>query len=339
MLLARELGREVGKVAACDAFRVPRASFYRYEARTRQEEVPAVRRSSPLALGDDERAQVLEVLHSERFMDIAVPEVFATLLDEGVYICSPRTMYRVLASQDELQERRRIRRHGNYQKPELVATGPNQVWSWDITKLKGAQKWNYLYLYVLLDIFSRYVVGWLVAERQSAALAKELIEESCEKQGIEPGQLTAHSDRGSPMISHTVAQLYANLGVTKSLSRPHTSNDNPFSEAQFKTVKYHPAFPERFGCLDDATKYCRSFFPWYNQEHRHSGLNMLTPYSVHYGLAEAVVAKRNEVLEQAFLANPQRFKHRLPRQKPAPDAVWINKPVNFSTSDNYEGET
>jgi len=333
---AGELSLEVGKMAACLAFGLSRATFYRHEARIRQPQVPAIRPSSPLALMPEERTAVLEVLHSERFMDVSVAEVFATLLDEGQYFCSTRTMYRILEAEGELQERRRQRQHGNYTKPELIATGPNQVWSWDITKLKGPQKWTYFYLYVLLDIFSRYVVGWMIAHRESAVLAKQLIQESCEKQRVQPDELTIHSDRGKPMTSKTVAQLYADLGITKSLNRPYVSNDNPFSESQFKTVKYHPSFPELFGSIQDARAFGRAFFPWYNDEHRHSGLNMLTPHTVHYGIAEQVLERRNDVLLRAFAENPARFKYRQPRQKELPTEVWINKPV--INTDNKLGD-
>lgn len=328
------LSLEVGKMAACMAFGLSRATFYRHKAKREQALIPALRRSSPLALFPEERTAVLEVLHSERFMDVSVAEVFAILLDEGRYFCSARTMYRILEAEGELKERRRQRQHGNYAKPELIAARPNQVWSWDITKLKGPQKWTYFYLYVLLDIFSRYVVGWMIAHRESAVLARQLIEESCEKQSVEPEELTVHSDRGKPMTAKTVAQLYADLGITKSLNRPHVSNDNPYSESQFKTLKYHRSFPERFGSIQHARSFGRNFFPWYNDQHRHSGLNMLTPCAVHYGKAEKIIAQRNDVLLRAFAANPARFKYRQPRQKDLPTEVWINKPLT-SAENNY----
>ena len=264
---------------------------------------------------------MLDVLHEDRFVDLAPAEVFATLLDEGRYLCSERTMYRILAANQEARERRDQLRHPSYAVPELMATGPNELWSWDITKLKGPAKWVYFYLYVILDVFSRYVVGWMVAHRESAALAERLIETSCRRQGISPGQLTLHADRGSSMRSKTVALLLSDLGVTKTHSRPYTSTDNPFSEAQFKTMKYRPEFPDRFGCIQHSRSFCGPFFGWYNQEHRHGSLGLLTPYDVHYGLAE-----RARVLRDAYAAHPERFPNGVPTPGAPPDAVWINKP-------------
>ena len=320
-----------GVKATCKNLGIPRANFYRFV--TAQERPPRAKHVvSPLALLRSEREEVLAVLHSEKFVDRAPKEIYATLLDEGIYHCSPRTMYRILDDADEVRERRQIRRLSHYEKPELLATGPNQVWSWDITKLKGPAKWSYFHLYVIIDIFSRCVVGWMVAERESSALAELLLQESCEKQGIKPGQLTVHADRGSSMRSKPVAFLLSDLGVTKTHSRPYTSNDNPFSESQFKTLKYCPEFPERFGSIEDARNFCRTFFAWYNKEHRHSGLNMMTPAVAHYGLAETTVAQRNEVLGAAFTKNPARFKYRRPFAKPLPDAVWINKPAANNTA-------
>ena len=235
---------------------------------------------------------MLEVLHEPRFADLAPSEVYATLLGEKRYLCSERTMYRVLAENAEVRERRNQLRHPAYTVPELLATRPNELWSWDITKLLGPAKWTYYYLYTILDVFSRYAVGWMVAYRESARLAERLIEETCRRQGILPGQLTIHADRGSSMTSKPVALLLADLGVTKTHSRPHVSNDNPFSEAQFKTLKYRPDFPERFGSIEHARVHCGDFFPWYNPKHHHAGLGYLTPYEVHYGLAEDVIAQR-----------------------------------------------
>ena len=249
-----------------------------------------------------------------------------TLLDEGRYICSLRTMYRILEKREETRERRAVVRHGKFAKPELIATGPNQVWSWDITKLLGPTKWTYFYLYVLLDIFSRYVVGWMIADRESGVLAKALIEESCEKQEIGEDQLTIHSDRGGPMISKPVAHLLADLGVIKSLSRPQVSNDNPFSEAQFKTLKYSPHFPERFGCQEDAVGFGRTFFPWYNDDHKHSGIGYYTPADIHYGRAHAVQKVRSETLAAAYVAHPERFVRKPPIAQEIPTEVWINPP-------------
>ena len=246
--------------------------------------------------------------------------------NEEKYLCSERTMYRILATASEVRERRNQLQHPTYAKPELLATRPNQVWSWDITKLKGPVKWTYFYLYVMLDIFSRYVVGWMVAQRESAELAKRLIRDSCEKEGIGEGQLTIHSDRGSPMKAKSTGQLLADLGITKSHSRPYTSDDNPFSEGLFKTLKYRPGFPDRFGSQQHALSWGRMFFPWYNQEHRHSGIAMLTPAMVHRGGAAEVLRQRSEVTLAAYQAHPERFVNGPPRPAVLPHAVWINPP-------------
>ena len=325
MKAASELSESVGVQAACNALGVARATFYRQ--RTSNLEPAGERPRPPLALSSQEREEVLEVLHSERFVDRSPQQIWATLLDdEKKYLCSPRTMYRILESEQEVRERRNQRRHPVYSKPELVATAPNQVWSWDITKLKGPVKWNYLYLYVVLDLYSRYVVGWLLAPRESAALAKRLFRESVSKQKISEDQLTVHADRGSSMRSKSLALLLADLGVRKSHSRPYTSNDNPFSEAQFKTLKYHPSFPARFGSLEDGRSFCCSFFQWYNTEHRHSSLAFLTPADVHYERGEEVLAQRTETLLAASAAHPKRFKGRQPTSGSLPEAVWINPP-------------
>jgi putative transposase len=308
---------------ACAALGVPRATYYRQQKPQPQ---ARSRPPSPRALSPVERQGVLETLHAGRFADKAPGEVYATLLDEDIYLCSPRTMYRILEANKELQERRAQLRHPNYAAPELLATGPNQVWSWDITKLRGPVKWSYFHLYVLLDIFSRYVVGWTVANAESAKLAERLIQHSLRKQQVAPGQLVIHADRGAAMTSQPVAALLARLDVTKSHSRPRVSNDNPFSEAQFKTLKYHPTFPGRFGSIEDALTFCRSFFPWYNTEHRHSGIAMLTPESVHYGTAADVLARRRAVLSGAYQANPERFPRGVPLPPPLPSAAWINPP-------------
>jgi putative transposase len=280
-----------------------------------------------LALSSQERQAVVDELHSERFQDKAPLEVYATLLDEGRYLCSPRTMYRVLeAEHGGVIERRRHVQRPAYKKPELLATKPNQLWSWDITKLKGPAKWTYFYLYVIMDVFSRYVVGWMVAHREQQALAKRLISQSCQKQRIKADELTLHADRGSSMTSKLVAQLLADLGVTKTHSRPHVSNDNPFSEAQFKTLKYCPKFPQRFGCIEDSRAFCQDFFGWYNKEHRHSGIALMTPEQVHYGLAEEVYLHRESVLAAAFEMHPSRFKRKKPVPDTPPEEVWINPP-------------
>ena len=318
-----EVGPRLGVRATCEALGVSPASYYR----SRRPGSPATPRFSPRALSSEERQDVLDVLHEPRFVDLAPAEVGATLLDEGRYLCSERTMYRILAANQEVRERRDQLRHPSYAAPELMATAANELWSWDITKLKGPAKWVYYYLYVILDVFSRYVVGWMVAERESAALAERLIEETCERQGIARGQLTLHADRGSSMRSKTVALLLADLGVTKTHSRPYTSTDNPFSEAQFKTMKYRPEFPDRFGCLQHSRSFCGPFFGWYNNEHRHSGLAMLTPHDVHYGLAEQRLAERAAVLATAYAAHPERFPNGVPTPRTLPQAVWINKPL------------
>lgn len=259
-------------------------------------------------------------------MDKAPAEVYATLLDEGVYLCSIRTMYRILHEQCEVRERRNILRRPNYKTPELLATAPNQVWSWDITKLKGPVKWTYYYLYVILDIYSRYAVGWMIAGRETAELARTLIDETCFRQEIEKEKLTIHSDRGPAMTSKSVALLLADLGVTKSLNRPYVSNDNPFSESQFKTLKYRPMFPDRFGSIEDARVFCQTFFEWYNNEHHHTGIALMTPAMVHYGLAEDCNQSRQQVLHQAYQAHPERFVRGLPKVLELPKAAWINPP-------------
>jgi putative transposase len=269
----------------------------------------------------------LALLHEDRFVDLAPAQVWAQVLDAGrVPPCSIRTMYRVLAAHAEVRERRNQLRHPAYRKPELLATGPNQVWSWDITKLLGPVKWTYYYLYVLLDIFSRYVVGWLLARQESAALAKVLIAESCARQHIQPDQLIIHADRGPSMTSQPVALLLATLGVVPSHSRPHVSNDNPYSEAQFKTFKYRPDFPDRFGGYEHAETHCHGFFPWYNTEHHHVALGLMTPHDIHYGLAQAKWDQRAAVLRAAYAAHPERFPRGVPLPPPLPTAAWINKP-------------
>jgi putative transposase len=313
------------------ALSASRATFYR----SLHPEPPGKqkpRRAPERALTEVERAQVLKVLHEPRFVDKSPAEVYATLLDEGVYLCSERTMYRVLKAAGESSERRRQRVHPVYQKPELLAVAPRQVWTWDITKLKGPVKGQFFCLYVILDLFSRYVVGWMIADGESAALAKKLIDETCMKQGIEPDQLTLHADRGSAMTSKGVAQLLADLGVTRTHSRPHTSDDNPFSESQFKTLKYHPEFPARFGSLEDARNFCRYFFNWYNCEHRHSGIAMFTPHAVHHGLAKELLEQRERTLIAAYQAHPERFVRRAPEPRPLPQAVWINPPPPTATT-------
>jgi len=327
MNTAGSLSKDVGIRSACDALAVPRASFYRWRDKDKHSTKDHCRAAPPLALTNDERKEVLDILHEERFVDQAPREVCAALLDEGIYLCSVRTMYRILEENQEVRERRNQLRHPSYKKPEILATAPNQIWSWDITKLKGLVKWTYYYLYVILDIFSRYVVGWMVAHREQSSLARKLIEQSCEKQGIQQNQLIIHADRGPSMTSKPVALLLADLGVTKSHSRPYTSNDNPYSESQFKTMKYRPEFPERFGAIEDARFFCQGFFPWYNTGHYHSGIGFLTPEDVHYGRAEQIIKEREKVLKIAFEKHPNRFKGKIPKPMTLPEAVWINKPL------------
>jgi putative transposase len=333
MTACQQLAPEVGIAAACRSMEVSRATFYRRLCQAERPLRAAQPRPKPVrALSDEERGKVVEILHQERFMDKAPATVYATLLDEGTYLCSPRTMYRILGKEGEVRERRDQLRHPHYSAPQLLATGPNQVWSWDITKLLGPVKWSYFYLFVILDLFSRYVVGWMLAHRESAVLAERLIRETCEKQNIESGQLTIHADRGSSMTSKPVALLMADLGIRKTHSRPHVSDDNPYSESQFKTLKYHPTFPERFGSIEDARAFCQQFFPWYNTEHRHSGIGLLTPATVHHGKDAIVTNQRQLVLTAAFSNHPERFVRGAPRSPRVPDAVWINKPKPTSTS-------
>lgn len=322
---------ELGVRNACEAVGLARATWYRAQTRTspgtpgsQSETRPHV--ASPRALASAERQAVLDLMHESRYVDLSVPQVWATALDEGRYLCSQRTMYRILDAHGEVRERRDQLRRPVYTKPELLATGPNQVWSWDITKLKGPGKWAYFHLYVIIDIFSRKVVGWMVADHESAALAKVLIEATIKKEGIMAGQLTIHADRGSSMKSKDVALLLSDLGVTKTHSRPHVSNDNPFSEAQFKTLKYRPDFPERFGSLEDARAFCQRFFEWYNNCHRHSGIGLMTPADVHHGRAPGVLAHRARTLDAAYLLHPERFVRKPPAPPALPTAVWINPP-------------
>ena len=329
MQAAQELSGSVGIAPACRALGVPRIGIYRLRKPRRALSAPP-RLKPRNALVCQERQTVLETLHSDRFVDKAPREIYATLLDENSYLCSVRTMYRILDGEGEVRERRNQVRRPIYKKPELLATGPNQVYSWDITKLRGPIKWSYFHLYVILDIFSRYVVGWMVATRESALLADRLIKDTLIKQGIGRDQLTIHADRGSSMKSKTVTQLLADMGVTTSHSRPQVSNDNPYSEAQFKTLKYCPEFPERFGSLEDARGFCCRFFPWYNDEHHHTGIGLLTPKMVHYGQAEEVIVKRRIVLENAYLAHPERFFNGKPKSQDLPSAAWINKPSSES---------
>jgi len=327
MKITESLAKDVNLQQACAALAVPRASFYRWQNRTEESPGEHLRPIPPLALSGEEEAAVLDTLHADRFVDQPPQEIYSTLLDEGTYLCSVRTMYRILEKHGELKERRNQRTHPHYQKPELLAKVSNQLWSWDITKLKGPAKWTYYYLYVIIDVFSRYVVGWMVAHRELSSLAQKLIEQTCEKQNIRPGQLTIHADRGPSMKSKPVAFLMADMGITKSHSRPYVSNDNPYSESQFKTLKYRPDFPERFGSIIDARLFCQTFFRWYNSEHYHSGIGFQTPENVHYGRTEQIIKERQTVLNAAYDKYPKRFKGKPPTPAAVPEAVWINKPA------------
>lgn len=326
MTTAIELAPVVGTAVACLALGASRAGYYRRRQPPRPPVAKRTKKASPRALSETERTDVLELLNSPRFVDQAPAQVQATLLDEGVYHCSTRTMYRLLNDADEVRERRDQLRHPTYSKPELVASAPNQVWSWDITLLLGPAKGSRFQLYVILDIFSRYVVGWMLATRESAQLAARLIRETCDKECVRADQLTIHSDRGPAMKSHNVAQLLAALGVDKSHSRPHVSNDNPFSESQFKTLKYRPDFPDRFASYDEALTFCNQFFHWYNNQHYHSGIGLLTPTSVHHGHAPSIVDKRQQILTAAHAAHPERFVNGPPKPNQVPTLVWINPP-------------
>jgi putative transposase len=326
METAEELGKEIGVRSACEALGVPRASVYRRRQPAGPADPKTNPRKPPRSLSPKERESVKEVLFAERHMDASPREIYAKLLDEGRYLCSVRTMYRILDENQACRERRDQLRHPNYEKPELLATGANQVWSWDITKLKGPEKWTYYYLYSILDIYSRYTVGWMLARRESTDLAKRLIEETIDKQHVSRDQLTLHSDRGPSMASHGVAQLLASLGVTKSHSRPHVSNDNPFSESQFKTMKYRPEFPKRFDSFEQSHEFCRGFFRWYNDEHYHVGIGLMTPATVHYGEADQARESRQQILHAAYARHPERFVRGKPAAPQVPTAVYINAP-------------
>jgi putative transposase len=316
----------LGIVPACVALGINRADIYRQRLPERHNCPPKPRAPSLLALSEAQRQELLALLDSERFLDMAPAAIYATLLEEGHYHGSVRTMYRVLASAQQIGERRRQRQHPVYAKPELLATAPNQVWSWDITKIKAAIKWSFFHLYVILDIFSRYVVGWMIAPRETAELAEQLIADTIAKQNIAAGTLTLHADRGTSMRSKSVAELLVDLEVTKTHSRPHVSDDNPYSESQFKTLKYRPDFPERFGSIEDARVHCQQFFPWYNDRHRHSGIGFMTPHAIHYGHAAALQLQRAETLNAAFQAHPERFRGIQPKPPALPTAAWINPP-------------
>ena len=332
MAAALELTPALGTGAACTAMGLWRGAPARQQARVQRRTLMgppaprAPRPCPPLALDASERQVLLTTLNSERFADTAPAAVHATLLGEGTYLGSVRTMYRVLAAAGGCPERRNQLTHPAYAKPELLAIAPNQVWSWDITKLKGPAKWTCFHLYVILDIFSRFVVGWLIAPRECSELAQQLIADTVSRHSVQAGMLTLHADRGAAMRSKPVASLLIDLDVAKSHSRPHVSDDNPYSESQFKTMKYRPEFPDRFGCIEDARAHCQAFFAWYNDQHCHSGIGYMTPHSVHYGLAEEIRITRQATLNAAFLANPKRFKNTKPKLPKMPTAAWINPP-------------
>jgi len=323
---AHQLAIDIPIMRVCQWLGLSRSSFYR--SRQGQQATKTVLPSKPArTLSQAEREKVRNVLNSERFQDKSPYQVYATLLDdEQTYLCSISSMYRILRENDEIRERRQQRQHPPYVKPELLATQPNQLWSWDITKLLGPAKWTYYYMYVILDVFSRYVVGWLISEQESASIAEQFIAESCFKQNIRQDQLTLHADRGSSMTSKMVAHLLADLGVTKTHSRPYTSNDNPFSEAQFKTMKYRPSYPDHFGCIEDARAWAKPFFHWYNNAHRHTGLALMTPAAVHTGLSTQLTTQRQATLQAAYEEHPERFVKGRPQPLQIPDKVWINPP-------------
>lgn len=326
-----ELTPVIGTRPACRALGASVATVYR-RRRPPQPTPPRPRPTPARALSEPERERVLEVLHSERFVDCSPAQVWATLLDEDTYLCSQRTMYRLLAAKHGgVRERRDQLTHPAYTKPELLAERPNELWSWDISKLLGPAKWTYYYLYVILDVFSRYVVGWTVQYRETGPVAEALIAQAIEQQQITREQLTVHADRGGPMRSKPVAFLLADLGVTKTHSRPYTSTDNPYSEAHFKTLKYRPEFPDRFDSIEQAREFCRGFFGWYNHEHRHSGIGMHTPASVHFGTAVEVRTQRQATLDRARARHPERF-HRRPVPPRLPEQVWINEPIPQPTT-------
>ncbi len=331
-----QISEIIGVKKACEAFGMSRSTYYdknipdndieddpdsSSQRDCRKNNVPSY------AYNPLERKRILNTMNTEYYQDQTPYSIYSSELDKGNYHCSVSTMYRILYDNQQVRDRRRCKRTSNFSKPELLATKPNEVWSWDITKLKAQVKWTYFYLYVIIDIFSRFVVGWMIAHREKASLATKLIEETCLKQDISPNQLTIHSDRGSSMTSKPVQFLLSDLGIVKSHSRPYVSDDNPFSEAHFKTLKYRPEFPKRFGCMLEAKQFCRQFFDWYNKQHYHSGIMFLTPESVHYGLANQILQKRHDVLMEAYKRNPERFRFKQPKLKTFPQEVWINKPL------------
>lgn len=331
-----ELAVDVGVLASCDALGLPRAGYYRWKSPPQSPESPAeapVRAPSARALSQDERRVVLDALHSEPFRDRSPGHVVAEMLGQGIWLASERTMYRILKAQGESKERRRQRTHPVYVKPQLVATGPNQVWTWDITKVRGLEKGLWFHLFVLLDIFSRCVVGWTLARRSNATVASYLLQETLRNHSIRPGTLTVHNDRGPEFIETDVTKLFEKLDVTRSFSRPRTSNDNAYSESQFKTTKYHPDYPGAFAEFEDAWTYFERFFEWYNTQHRHTGIAWLTPQEVHTGQAAEVLARHQAAKDVAYAVNPERFVNGPPRVRALPTEVWINAPINVASAE------
>lgn len=325
---------KAGVARACVTFGVnPRS--WRYRRQREQGRLPVkparpkrVRRKPASTLSQAEKDHIVAVLCSDRFLDLAPAQVYATLLDEGTYLCSERAMYRILAERGLVRERRRggHQRAGSHGVPRLEADGPNQCWTWDITKLRGPQPRIWYFLYSIIDIYSRKTVGWTISDKENQEVAKALIEATCKREGINPKQLTLHADRGSPMIARTVAELLADLGVDKSHSRPRVSNDNPYIEAHFKTLKYRPDYPPRFDSITAARSWCQDFFTWYNTIHYHSGIGYLRPADLHDGNGELIRARRQETLDNAQAAHPERF-HKRPVPAKIPTKAWINKPT------------
>lgn len=319
----------------CSSLHIPRATYYRHQHNKKNNNNQLIKARENV-VSEQDKQKILNLLHSEHYVDKTPYELYYDLLDKGEYYCSPRTMYRFLALHSETKDRRQQRNHRDAIKPELMATKQNEVWSWDITKLLSQKKFVYYYLYVIIDIFSRYVVGWLIADHESKEIAHKLIQQSTLKHGIQPQQLTLHADNGPSMISHTVAQLLEHLGISKTHNRPYKSNDNPFSESQFKTMKYRPEFPERFASLQHGEAFCQQFFSWYNNEHYHSGIAWLTPVSVHYNKAKDILEQRYAVLMNAFVNNPIRFNNKVPKLKKLPNAVYINPPQTIAININQK---
>lgn len=327
MKAAQELAELVNVKASCDALAVARPSYYRRCRPPTPKPAAVERPPNPRRYSDAERDAILQVLNSKRFCDKSPEQVEAILAEEGKRIASARTMYRILAALQQVRERRNRRRHFVHHTPRLVAHGPNEVWSWDISRLKGPEKGIWYMLYVALDIYSRFVVGWLLAERENSKIAQHFLRETMRKQGIEPGQLTVHQDRGSPMRAKSTMELLDDLGAGRSYSRPQVSNDNPFSESHFGTIKQRPDLPDRLANIEHGRQVLREIYSWYNYEHHHSGIMMLTPAQVHLSQADQMLAKRHALRMAAYEANPLRFISGPPSRQQLPAEVWINPPV------------